>query len=165
MPGCSTHTAAVCQPRGLLQCPGKWESAWSARGTWAAAGREQWSIRGCCRTAVWFRTESASHLHNRKWLDPPHPLQNTERGLRVGESPVLLVSKLPPRRDAGERSGEYTRAGFKKSCSRCRFSLFGEPGRHWILRKTRQRADDANHPVLGRDAGNMNTHGTLQANH
>lgn len=96
MPGCSTHTAAVCQPRGLLQCPGKWESAWSARGTWAAAGREQWSIRGCCRTAVWFRTESASHLHNRKWLDPPHPLQNTERGLRVGESPVLLVSKLPP---------------------------------------------------------------------
>lgn len=89
------HTLSSRPRCGLLSCPREVGVGMKCTGRVGSSWGEQWSLR-CCNTAAWFRTESASHLHDRKWLDPPDPLQNTEGGLRVGERrPVLLVSKLP----------------------------------------------------------------------
>lgn len=61
--------------------------------------------------ATWFRTESASHLQERKWLNPPHPLRN--RGVTVGEWwPGLLVPKPHPERLEERETGVYNRVSF-----------------------------------------------------
>lgn len=74
-------------------------------------------------------------------LIPPHPLQNTE-DLGVGERrPVLLVSKLPAQTRRREKWVCTPGPVLKRTALGCRFSLPGEPGRHWILRETRRRAD------------------------
>lgn len=135
---CSSHTRCGLPAPGSCSVRGRrtWHEEHRAHGQ-QLGERSGGSIRGCY-TAARFRTERASHLQDRKWLNPS-PL--TEHGgVRVGERrPVLGVSKLHPQRCRKE-SWVCTPA-LKRTALGCRFSLPGEPGRHWILRKTRWRAD------------------------
>lgn len=51
-------------------------------------------------------------------LIPLIPYRTQREDLELVRALCCWYQSSPPRRDAGERSGEYTRAGFKKSCSR-----------------------------------------------
>lgn len=133
-------------------------------GAWTADGRGQWSIRGCY-IATWFRTESASHLQERKWLSAPHPLR-ADGGVTVGEwCPVLLTAKPHPQR-LEERNECTTGLVSKENCSRMQMFT---PWRAWKTLDPQKKAacshTTSSHPAQGADVGNMNTHGILQANH